>query len=172
MYAQLTSINSRTAESPLPALAADAGRPGFSAGFAMTHVAGGEHTVLTLWNDAESAGDGCYEVIHQDFRSGAHGAANIIHFATPISDETRAAAEFAGEHRLTPYARTLDGVGGVVVLWDDRRRAMKAVSFATDLDRLSAVGAALNSMELLPGEDPALLPVVDHVDVFRVAESR
>lgn len=169
MYAQLTTINPDS--SPQSVLDTAAGQPGYAGGYAMTHVSGIDGLAITLWKDAESAGIGSFDVVHQVSVPGSIRAANVISFAAPITDEVRAAADFAGANRIEPFAATLDGALGVLVLWNAERRLMKAVSFATDLDRLEAIGRALNSMELLPEEDPALLPQVERVDVFHVVNA-
>jgi hypothetical protein len=170
MYARLTTTKPDT--SPQTVLDAAADQPGFAGGYASTHVSGIEGLAITLWKDIDSAGDDAFEVIHSARIAGDVGAMNVVTFAAPITDEMRAAADYAGRNRIEPFAAGLPGALGVLVLWDDARRVMKAVSMATDLDRLGEIGHALNSMELLPDEDPALLPQVDRVDVFRVLDGR
>jgi hypothetical protein len=100
--------------------------------------------------------------------------AQLVHFDGPRSAELVAAADRAGRERIEPaiaadpqlqtsHVATYvlghpDGGQVVVILADDEA----ALHHANDV---------ISATTLLPGEDPALLPGPDRVDVYQVLHS-
>lgn len=77
------------------------------------------------------------------------------------------AAERGGRERIDPAVRELDGYVGTFVLQSPDHR-MVVISLATALETFEAARQTIMSTELLPGEDPALLPGPDSVEHARV----
>lgn len=88
-------------------------------------------------------------------------------FDRPLTQAQADAARFGGRERIRPAVRGLDGVGGFYVLTADDR-SMLVLGFTGSIEAMEAVQKAIMSTELLPGEDPALLPGPDRIDVHRV----
>lgn len=78
-----------------------------------------------------------------------------------------AASERAGRERIDPVVRELDGYVGTLVLHSAGHRIV-VISLATALETFEAARRAILATELLPGEDPDLLPGPDSVDHARV----
>ena len=93
--------------------------------------------------------------------------ARLLYFDGPEMPEQSAAAEQAGRQRIWPAIRGLGGLAGVCVL---RRRDLGSVviTLATSIETLDAVQRAVMSTGLLPGEDPALLPGPDRIEIHHV----
>ncbi|MEV4516890.1 hypothetical protein AB0K00_49045 [Dactylosporangium sp. NPDC049525] len=133
-----------------------------------------DQLTVTLSNERR---DGSHTVLH-DIAGPAGGttpaAAHLLHFDGPATDAAFAAADFAYRERIAPTFRAAPGAVRNLVLFDPERRATVVVSMAVDLAALDAIGRAANSLDLLPGEDMALLPGPDHVSfhpVVRVVEA-
>jgi hypothetical protein len=90
-----------------------------------------------------------------------------MYFDGPRAPEIAAAADRAGRERIWPAVSGLDGLTGVYVL---RRGDLGAViiTLATSVETLDAAARATLSTELLPGEDPALLPGPDRIEIHHV----
>ncbi|MBC6451443.1 hypothetical protein [Actinokineospora xionganensis] len=94
------------------------------------------------------------------------GVAAFLYFDGPISDEVHQAAERAHRERIAPAMRTQPGVSRALVLWQPQRRTALVVSTADSVESIEAGQRAVATMELLPGEDAALLPGPDRVELF------
>lgn len=101
----------------------------------------------------------------------AGGVAAFLYFDGPISDEVHKAAERAHRERIAPAMRTRSGTGRALVLWQPQRRAALVVSTADSVESIEAGQRTIAAMELLPGEDPALLPGPNRVELFRAVAS-
>jgi hypothetical protein len=55
-----------------------------------------------------------------------------------------------------------------IVLWQPERRSKIVVMQTVSVEALEDAQREVLSSELLPGEDPALLPGPDRVDLYRV----
>jgi hypothetical protein len=137
--------------------------------YLMTEIATGRSVLVSLWEDA-----GSYRV--QDRWDGMAakeepGAASILYFDGPLSDARRAAGERGFAARVKPALVQVPGyVGGITLEGDDG--SIVVIGLATTLAALEAGGVAVNSTELLPDEDPALLTGPDRVVVHRVEQAK
>ena len=95
------------------------------------------------------------------------GFAQRTRFDGPRSPEVVDAGARAGRERIWPAVKDIAGIVGVHVLLDDDDGAV-VLGFATDVEALHAVQRAIFATQLLPGEDPALLPGPDRVSIDRV----
>lgn len=78
-----------------------------------------------------------------------------------------AAAARGGRDRIGPAVRDVEGLVSSLVLESDDHRIV-VVSLTTALETFDLVREVILSTELLPGEDPALLPGPDRVEQARV----
>jgi hypothetical protein len=148
----------------------------------LRQVAGPAVVRITLWDTAESAtgfaagreltlpASGIFEVT--DTVSGAAAGqvpshARLLYFDGPRTPEQDAAADFGGRHRLWPAIRSLDGIVGMALLRASDLGVV-VITFATSVEALDAAGRAAMATELLPGEDLALLPGPDRVELHHV----
>ncbi|MFC5285569.1 hypothetical protein ACFPM7_00765 [Actinokineospora guangxiensis] len=136
-------------------------------------LAGSQELLLSLWDfraDAEGPGQ-WYEVrselLMADSGSPAR-AAGLYHFAGPMSPAHVQAADAANDRRIQPAMAEHPGGVRTLVLWQPDAREQLVVVLATSLDSLEEGQRKIASMELLPGEDPALLPGPARVEVYRV----
>ena len=169
MYAQLEShvpAPGTGSDDAVQQLDAAAGRPGFRGGYVFGQLGHDRLTVLTFSSFTEG-----FEV---DDEWAGHDpdapaqAAVVLWFDGPIADPVFKAAKYAGQHRLTPAIQATPGTVRGWALLDPARRAMCVINLVTSVDALDALAHAVNSTELLPGEDPALLPGPDRVETNRV----
>jgi len=99
--------------------------------------------------------------------------ATVMQFNGPRSAELVAAGDRASEERLRPimmaHPRVREDFVGLLSLRqaDGRQLTVLVMHSAEGLD---LVRELVMSSELLPGEDPALLPGPDRVDVYTVTE--
>jgi len=160
-----------------------AGLPGLYGSLIFRQLAGPAVVFLTLWDTAASAASfsgprpgparlpgEVYEVIAAEQGQAAAEApayARLLYFDGPQAPEQAAAADRAGRQRIWPAICGLSGLAGVYVL---RRRDLGAVvvHLATAVETLEAAEKAAMAAGLLPGEDPALLPAPDRVEIHRV----
>ena len=146
-----------------------AGRPGLVREYELRNMATGRPTVVSIFSGLpETAG---YEVIEEwagPAAGEAPGAANLMVFDGPISPVARGAHERAWTGRLQPVFAQLPGTIGTVGLWDAERRSMAVLVLTTSLDAMEALGKAVFSTQLLPDEDPTLLPGPDRADIHLV----
>lgn len=94
--------------------------------------------------------------------------ATVLTFAGPISPAHKAAAEFAGQQRIAPVMAVQPGLVRVLVLWNADRRSQVVVLLFASLAELETAGKLVATMDLLPGEDPALLSDPDTMEIYRV----
>jgi hypothetical protein len=80
------------------------------------------------------------------------------------------AADRGGRERLNPAIRDVDGLVGVLVFRSADHR-MVVVGTATGMETHAEVAERIAHTELLPGEDPALLPGPDRLQLGRVVRA-
>lgn len=83
------------------------------------------------------------------------------------SPAVAAAAERGGRERIEPAVRDIEGLVGAFVLQSPHHRIV-TVTLTTALETVAAVDEAIMATELLPGEDPELLPGPDRIELTRV----
>ena len=93
--------------------------------------------------------------------------AQLTYFDGPRSPEQVAAGDFASRERIVPAVSKLDHSYRVYVLRRDDGSQI-VVSIADSEQALLDAQKAIMSTELLPGEDPALLPGPDRIDLYPV----
>jgi len=93
--------------------------------------------------------------------------AQLTYFDGPRSPEQLAAHDFAARERIVPVISELDHSYRVYVLRRDDGSQI-VVSIADSEQALLDAQKAIMSTELLPGEDPALLPGPDRIDLYPV----
>ncbi|MGY1673568.1 hypothetical protein [Geodermatophilus sp. SYSU D00710] len=129
----------------------------------------GRGTVVALWAD-EPATDRVYRVT-DELHGRATGRRPLFAQVTWLDtggDPARAdAAEHGGRDRIWPAVRDIDGIVEVLALrsTDDR---IVVIGLATATEARDRVQQAVVRTELLPDEDPALLPGHDRVEMARV----
>ena len=147
----------------------------------LTQVGGLAGAVVAFWPDAATAGEaaarrpagtrwldtGVYRVAEVHPGDPAAAFAQVTWFDGPRGADQSAAELRAGRERIEPAVRDLDGVGTTYVLIAEDR-ALVVVSLATSIETIEAMQAAIMRTDLLPDEDPALLPGPDRVDLHRV----
>ncbi|WP_410613301.1 hypothetical protein [Amycolatopsis sp. lyj-109] len=147
----------------------------------LTQLGGQAGAVVTFWPDAVAADEaaarrpagttwldtGGYRVADVHSVSDAATYAQITWFDGPRGAEQSAAEQRAGRERIWPAVRGIEGVGTSYALIAEDR-SLVVVGFAASLATIEAVQDAIMATELLPGEDPALLPGPDRVDLHRV----
>jgi hypothetical protein len=136
------------------------------------HLGGDAGTVVALWADEAHAPAGSRAFRLVDRVDGvAAGRTPLFAQLTWLNRtgdaDVAAAAERGGRQRIHPVIRDVDGLVGVLVLRsaDDR---IVVVGLATALETLTEVRDRIAGAPLLPGEDPALLPGPDRVELGRV----
>ena len=93
--------------------------------------------------------------------------AQLTYFDGPRSPEQVAADDFAGRERIVPAVSKLGHSYRVYVLRrDDGSRVV--VSIADTEQALLDAQKAIMSTDLLAGEDPALLPGPDRIELYQV----
>jgi len=157
--------------------------PGLRACVAFRQLAGQAGVCLTLW-DTEADADRfasqqaelaalagqVYEVT--DIGEGraasqAPAYARLMYFDGPRAPEQAAAEDLAGHQRLWPAIRGLSGLVGMYVLRGPDLGSV-VITLATSVEALDATARAVMSTELMPGEDPALLPGPDRIEIHHV----
>ena len=93
--------------------------------------------------------------------------AQLTYFDGPRSPEQLAAHDFAARERIVPAISELDHSYRVYVLRRDDGSQI-VVSIADSEQALLDAQKAIMSTELLPGEDLALLPGPDRIDLYPV----
>jgi hypothetical protein len=172
MYAQLeTLIPAPGADSANAGarLDAAAGSPGFAGGYLLGQLGHDRFAVLTLWHRTPDGGGYLVEDewVGHDADQPA-GAAVVLSFDGPLADPLLHAAQFGAQHRVVPAIKATPGTVRGLALLDGERRALLVINLVTSVEALDALGHAVNSTELLPGEDPALLPGPDRAEAYRV----
>ncbi|RSD16463.1 hypothetical protein [Amycolatopsis eburnea] len=164
------------------------GTRGFGAGAlgacTLTQLGGLAGAVVTFWPDAATAGEaaslrpagttwldaGAYRVVDAHTASDAAAYAQLTWFDGPRGAEQSAAELRAGRERIWPAVRGIEGVGTTYLLLGEDR-SLVVVALSASMATIEAVQDAVTATELLPGEDPALLPGPDRVDVHRVSHA-
>jgi hypothetical protein len=95
--------------------------------------------------------------------------AQLTYFDGPRTPQQVAAGDFAGRERLTPAVTKLGHPLHVYLL---RRQdgAEVVLMIAESEQALLDAQKAIMSTELLPGEDPALLPGPDRIELYPVID--
>ena len=188
MYARMDHLTGQPGhEQDGPDMAAPsagvASLPGLYGSITFRQLAGPAAVFLTLWDTEDSATrfpgprpgpaglpGHIYEVA--EVQQGpavaqAPAYARLLYLDGPETPEQAAAADLAGRQRIWPAIRGLSGLASVYVL---RRRDLGSVviTLATSIETLDAAERAVMSTELLPGEDPALLPGPDRIEIHHV----
>lgn len=97
--------------------------------------------------------------------------AQLTYFDGPRSAEQIAAGDFAARERIVPAVSALGHRFRVYVLRRDDGSQV-VVSIADTEQALLDAQKAIMGSELLPGEDPALLPGPDRVELYPVIDTR
>jgi hypothetical protein len=157
--------------------------PGLRASVAFRQLAGQAGVCLTLWDteadavrfasqQAELAAlpGQVYEVT--DIAEGPAAAqapayARLMYFDGPRAPEQAAAEDLAGRQRIWPAIRGLSGLVGTYVLRGPDLGSV-VITLATSVETLDATARAVMATELMPGEDPALLPGPDRIEIHHV----
>ncbi len=188
MYARLDQLSGR------PGHGSDSANPAhFSTGvtgpagllgtITFRQLAGPATACVTLW-DSEASATGfpapdarlttssaeVYQVADAEAGPAAAQApthARLIYFDGPRAPEQAAAEEWAGRQRIWPVVRGIGGLVGVYVLRGPDFGTV-VITLATSVETLDATARAIMATELLPGEDPALLPGPDRIEVHHV----
>ena len=128
---------------------------------------------VCLWPDEQQAratGDEVWEVFaHHLGRSVGRepSVAQVVRFDGPRGAAAVAASRRAGDERIWPAVRDLDGLVETLVL-EQPGGAELVLSFATSADHFARAGERIMATTLLPGEDPALLSGPDRIEVLLV----
>ena len=93
--------------------------------------------------------------------------ARLVCFDGPRAPEQAAAEDLAGRQRIWPAIHGLSGLVGVYVLRGSDLSSV-VVTLATSIETLDAAQRAVMATELMPGQDPALLPGPDRVEIHRI----
>lgn len=139
--------------------------------FALRQIAGPREVVLRLYDGDTTAAD--QYVVESDRPLGPPGTgpavASVVTFSGPMSPAVRQALERADHERIGPaMAARATSTGRVLRLWQPDQQRKVVVVFAVDQPTLEDGFRTVAATELLPGEDPALLPGPDHVEIFAV----
>ena len=95
--------------------------------------------------------------------------AQLTYFDGPRTPEQVAASDFAGRERIQPAVSDLGHRFRVYKLRRDDGSEV-VVTIADSEQDLVDAQKAIMSTELLPGEDPALLPGPDRIELYPVIE--
>lgn len=145
----------------------------------LAQIAGPAGLVVAFWPDREStvtaapSGDwtwldtGLYRVVLTGSAPGTPKFAQTTWFDGPRRQDVAEADLRAARDRIWPAIRHLDGVGDSYAM-QTADRAGLVLGFAESVETIEAAQRTIMSTELLPGEDPALLPGPDRVDIHNV----
>jgi hypothetical protein len=92
----------------------------------------------------------------------------VVWFDGPLSPARIEAARAGFRVRIKPITSQHPGLVQGWVLFPAERQSAAVLTLTTSLETLEAIGQAINSTALLPGEDPALLTGPDRIDIHRV----
>jgi hypothetical protein len=160
-----------------------AGQPGLLGCLTFRQLGGPAVVCLTLW-DTETDATGCpapdarlappaselYQVTHTEEGLAATQVpayARLVCFDGPRAPEQIAAEDLAGRQRIWPAIHGLSGLVSIYIL-RGRDLSSVVVTLATSVETLDAAQRAVMATELTPGEDPALLPGPDRVEIHRI----
>jgi len=160
-----------------------AGQPGLLGSLTFRQLAGAAGVCLTLWETEVGAtaylgrraglvalpGEVYHVTAAEDGPASAQAPvwARLMYFDGPRAPEQAAAADRAGRQRIWPAISGLSGLVGAYVL-HGRDFGALIITLATSVETLDAAERAAMSTELLPGEDPALLPGPDRIEIHHV----
>ena len=160
-----------------------AGQRGLLGCINLQQLAGSAAVRLTLWDTENNAAEfmatrarfgtpagAIYKVgEYEQGPAAAHAAthARLLYFDGPRTPEQVAAADFGGRQRIWPAIRELSGLVSVYLL-RGHDLGWIVVTFATSVDTLDAAQRAVMAADLLPGEDRALLPGPDRIEIHNV----
>lgn len=134
------------------------------------HLDGDETTVVALWPEEPPPGERTYRLADR-MDGTAAGRVPLFAQLTWLNGNgdpaVAQAAERGGRERIHPAVRDVDGLVGVLVFRSDDERIV-VVGLATAVETLTEVRDRIERTDLLPGEDPALLPGADRVALGRV----
>lgn len=137
--------------------------------FRLRQVAGPGEKTLRLWESEPTSGG---YVVEDDAPMRDAGEspsfANVLTFAGPVSEVVKQAGDRANRERVAPAMADFPGTVRVLSLWEPRDRRQVVIVLATSIESLEEGGKRIRSLPLLPGEDLALLPRPDRVELFRV----
>jgi hypothetical protein len=188
MHARLDRYNGQPGHPDLADLSTStAAQPGMLSRLTFRQLGGPAAVRLTLW-DTEASATGCpgpdarlassaseiYQVTHTEEGLAAAQApayARLVYFDGPRAPEQIAAEDLAGRQRIWPAIHGLSGLTGIYIL-RGRDLSSVIVTLATSVETLDAAQQAVMATELTPGEDPALLPGPDRVEIHRVTGHR
>ena len=141
------------------------------ASIVVEHRAGdGDGTVVVLRPDEAPSPDRTYRLVDR-LDGSAAGRTPLFAQLTWLNGDGNAAvataAERGGRERIHPAVRDVDGLVCVLVLRSSDERIV-VIGLATALETLAEVRERIVRTRLLPGEDPALLPGPDRVELGRV----
>ncbi len=160
-----------------------AGERGLLGCINLQQLAGPAAARLTLWDAENSASEfmatraqfgtpagaiykvGEYEQGPAAARPATH--ARLLYFDGPRTPEQVAAADFGGRQRIWPAIRDLSGLVSVYLLRGHDLGWIVA-TFATSVGTLDTAQRAVMAADLLPGEDRALLPGPDRIEIHNV----
>jgi len=158
-------------------------QPGLLGAITFRQFAGPAGVRLTLWDtEADAAAFAghyaelaalpgqIYQVVDAAAGPAAKHApayARFMYFDGPRAPEQAAAEDLAGRQRIWPAIRNLSGLVAIYVL-RGRDLGSVVITLTTSAETLDAAARAVMSTELLPGEDPALLPGPDRIEIHHV----
>lgn len=147
-----------------------AATPGYAGGYLLERLGDGRHSAIAFWSVPAERPDRFEVQVDADgAAAGRTGQALAVnYFDGPLSPARLAAGRFGYEARIAPALAAVPGLVRSLQLWQPVSAALCVVTVAVDLDALEDVGRAVNSTELLPGEDPALLTGPDRFEIHRV----
>jgi hypothetical protein len=156
-----------------------AGQPGLLSCLTFRQLGGPATARLTLW-DTEASATGCaglappaaeiYRIAATEDGPAATQTpayARLMCFDGPRAPEQAAAEDLAGRQRIWPAIHGLSGLVGIYVLRGSDLSSV-VVTLATSVETLDAAQQAVMATELTPGENPALLPGPDRVEIHHV----
>ena len=151
------------------------GTTGAAEVYGLHRLAGADDLVLSLWQTAgQAAADPTAEwyEIEYDAPGGTSDeqslVAALVSFAGPMSDPVRAATARVGTERIRPLMANHPGTVRSLTMWQPERRCVLVIVLATSVDAIEDGQRVARSAAQQAGEDPALLPGPDRVDLYRV----
>ena len=183
MYAHLERATGRRGHSEDGPDLRLAGQPGLLGSVTFRQLAGSAGVYLTLWETevgaiayrGQRAGLAALPGEVYEVAAAADGPASaqvpacarLMYFDGPRAPEQAAAADLAGRQRIWPAISGLSGLVGAYVLHGHDLGAV-IITLTTSTETLDAVERAAMSTELMPGEDLALLPGPDRIEIHHV----
>jgi hypothetical protein len=188
MYAHMEQVNSQPGPGTGGRDSADltarvAGQHGLLGCINLQQLAGSAAVRLTLWDSENNATEfmatrarfgtpagAIYKVgEYEQGPSATHVAthARLLYFDGPRTPEQVAASDFGGRQRVWPAIRELSGLVSVYLLRGHDLGSI-VVTFATSVDTLDTAQRTVMATGLLPGEDRALLPGPDRIEIHKV----